>query len=287
MRHLAIATTAALLLAAPATLLAQSADAIIKRHTKTLAEDLETYLKQNPDADDTGEAIAFLIGSYERLEMTERQGELLELRYAGLPKGADIDPQEFFSTLQPLLALLIESGKKDEAKQLLARAKKDIAGHPDVERFVQFLTQLGGELNTPLVGDTLDLKFTSLQGDAIDLSKMAGKVVLVDFWATWCGPCIAELPNMQKAYTSYHDKGFEIIAISLDNEKEPLEAFIKENKMPWPQAFDGKGWQNEIAAQYGITSIPATFLVGKDGKIVATDLRGAALEAAIEKELGK
>ncbi len=287
MKYLALAASAALLIAAPGNLLAEDADTIIKRHTKLIAKDLETYLKENPDADDAGEAIDFLIGSYGRLEMSERQGELLTLRYDGLPKGADIDPQEFFSTLQPLLALLVEGGKKDEAKQLLTRAKKDIIGHADTERFAQFLQQLAGSLSTPGIGDTLDLKFTSIQGDAIDLSKMLGKVVLVDFWATWCGPCITELPSLQKTYATYHEKGFEIIAISLDNDKAPLETFIKENEMPWPQAFDGKGWQTELATQYGISSIPATFLIGKDGKIVATDLRGDALGELVGKELAK
>ena len=116
---------------------------------------------------------------------------------------------------------------------------------------------------------------------------MSGKVVLVDFWATWCPPCVAEMPNVIAAYNQYHDQGFEIIGISLDQDKDALLAFTKENKMPWPQYFDGKGWSNEIAGQYGIRGIPATFLIGKDGKIAATDLRGPALKSKLDELLAK
>jgi|TARA_B110000116_G_scaffold144522_1_gene125315 thiol-disulfide isomerase/thioredoxin len=145
-----------------------------------------------------------------------------------------------------------------------------------------------GELNRPGVGEVMELKFTSLAGKEIDLADMKGKVVLIDFWATWCGPCIAELPNVRKAYEDYHDKGFEIIGISLDKAKDEakLKSFVKDENMPWPQAFDGKGWDTDLAQQYGISSIPATFLVGKDGKIVSSNLRGPALSSAVKKELG-
>ena len=287
MKRQTLAATAAILFAATGATLAQNASAIIEEHTKHAAEALEAYLQKSPDAADAAEATEFLIESYARLGMTERQTELLEKKYAGLPKGADIEPQSFFGTFQPLFALHVESGNKDKAKATLAQAKKDIAGHPQADRFAKFLDQMGGELNKPSVGDTMEIKFTSLQGEEIDLAAMKDKVVLVDFWATWCGPCIAELPNVQKAYTDYHDKGFEVIAISLDQDKAKLEKFITEKKMPWPQAFDGKGWENEIASQFGITGIPATFLIGKDGKIAASNLRGSALEAAIKKQLGE
>jgi thiol-disulfide isomerase/thioredoxin len=160
---------------------------------------------------------------------------------------------------------------------------------PEVQKAITELVEdLKGELNGPGVGEVMELKFTSLAGKEIDLADMKGKVVLIDFWATWCGPCIAELPNVRKAYEDYHDKGFEIIGISLDKAKDEakLKSFVKDENMPWPQAFDGKGWGTALAKKYGITSIPATFLVGKDGKIVSSNLRGPALSSAVEKELG-
>ena len=98
-------------------------------------------------------------------------------------------------------------------------------------------------------------------------------MVLIDFWATWCGPCVAELPNVLKAYNDLHPKGFEIIGISLDQDKAKLEAFVKERGMAWPQYFDGKGWGNEISTRYGINSIPAMWLVNKKGMVVSTNAR--------------
>ena len=151
-----------------------------------------------------------------------------------------------------------------------------------------FLTQesLEAQLAAPGVGDVLDISFTSTTGEEVDLAKMKGKVVLVDFWATWCGPCIAEMPNVIAAYNKYHGKGFEIVGISLDQSKESLDAYVSENKMAWPQYFDGKGWQSDIAGKFGISSIPATFLVGKDGKVVASNLRGDQLEEKLDELLG-
>jgi thiol-disulfide isomerase/thioredoxin len=126
-----------------------------------------------------------------------------------------------------------------------------------------------------------------LDGKAIDLAAYKGKVVLIDFWATWCGPCVAELPNVIAAYEKYHAKGFEIIGISLDQSKDKLTAFTKEKNMTWRQYFDGLGWQNKVSTKYGIDSIPATFLLDGTGKIVAKDLRGDALDKKLAELLAK
>jgi thiol-disulfide isomerase/thioredoxin len=110
----------------------------------------------------------------------------------------------------------------------------------------------------------------------------------VDFWATWCGPCVAEVPHVVEAYNKLHDKGFEIVGISLDKDadKAKLESFVKENKMPWPQYFDGQYWQNAIAQKYGINSIPAMWLVDKKGNLV--DMNGRdGLEGKVEKMLAE
>ena len=132
-----------------------------------------------------------------------------------------------------------------------------------------------------------DFQVKDLQGRPLSVAGHKGKVVLVDFWATWCGPCVNELPNVKAAYEKYHARGFEIIGISLDQEEAKLTGFIKEHNMPWAQVFDGKGWENELAVKYGIRSIPATFLLDGEGKIIARGLRGAALEQALAKALGK
>ena len=111
--------------------------------------------------------------------------------------------------------------------------------------------------------------------------------MLLDFWATWCGPCVQELPNVVKTYDKYHSQGFEVIGISLDRDRQKLAGFTKEKKMPWPQYFDGLVWENKLAVKYGINGIPATFLLDGQGKIIAKDLRGEALEQAVAKALGK
>lgn len=131
-----------------------------------------------------------------------------------------------------------------------------------------------------------DFKVKDTEGKDLSLSEYKGKVVLVDFWATWCGPCMKEMPNVIAAYTKYHAKGFEIIGISFDKSKEKLDKVTKEKKMTWRQYFDGKGWGNELGKKFGIRSIPATFLVGKDGKIIAKNLRGDDLEKALAKAYG-
>ncbi|QIF00874.1 TlpA disulfide reductase family protein [Roseimicrobium sp. ORNL1] len=147
------------------------------------------------------------------------------------------------------------------------------------QRKLKTITALAGLKDKPL-----DLKFTAVDGREVDLSKMRGKVVLVDFWAVWCGPCVAEIPNVLKTYEKLHPKGFEIVGISLDQDKSKLEAFVKEKGMSWPQYFDGKGWQNEISSKFGINSIPAMWLVDKKGMLVSTNARGN-LEELVEKQL--
>ncbi len=117
-------------------------------------------------------------------------------------------------------------------------------------------------------------------GGTIAPEKYRGKVVLLDFWATWCGPCIAEMPSVRKVYDAYHAKGFEIVGISLDDPKDgaKIDAFVRENKIPWPQIHDTT---HELSKKFYVTAIPATFLVGRDGKITAVDLRGDDLAKAV------
>jgi thiol-disulfide isomerase/thioredoxin len=131
-----------------------------------------------------------------------------------------------------------------------------------------------------------DFATTNIYGLPLSVGALKGHVVLVDFWATWCPPCRAELPNVIANYKKHHGEGFDIIGVSLDDDREALDAFLKgQDGMTWPQYFDGQRWTNNLAVKYGVTSIPFTVLVGRDGKIVGKDLRGDDLSDAVTKAL--
>lgn len=130
----------------------------------------------------------------------------------------------------------------------------------------------------------------SVDGKDFDWSAYRGKVVLVDFWATWCGPCLRELPNVKKQYELYHDRGFDVVGVSLDEDRAKLEEFLGKEQLPWTTLFSddeaATGWDHPMANQYGVTAIPAVFLVDKDGKVVTMKARGEALGEELAKLLG-
>jgi thiol-disulfide isomerase/thioredoxin len=142
-----------------------------------------------------------------------------------------------------------------------------------------------GKIQKSLVPESPFPEFSvqDLEGKPLSLAAMKGKVVLIDFWATWCGPCVAELPHVLKAYEKHRAQGFEIIGISLDKEKDQLTSFLTREKMTWAQHLDGEDPDTSLAFKYGIKSIPATFLLDREGKIIEKNLRGEALEAAVAK----
>jgi thiol-disulfide isomerase/thioredoxin len=182
----------------------------------------------------------------------------------------------------------------DKGEELLKRLKADFPETPTGKYVDKVLASLEQQKEAKKLQSALrpgvafpDFNEKDLAGEPLSIARFKGKVVLVDFWATWCGPCVAELPNVLAAYNKYHDKGFEIIGVSLDQNGDDLKSFLKEKGMVWPQYFDGKGWGSKLGQKYGIDSIPATFLLDQEGKIVAKGLRGPALDAQLAKMLSK
>ncbi len=163
-----------------------------------------------------------------------------------------------------------------------------------VDRYASVNTQLLGMARTNLedmdviqrlaIGkEPIPFEVTDLNGSSLSLEKYKGKVVLLDFWATWCAPCLQEMPNVKRIYKQYHQQGFEIIGISLDSNRNALEKYVRRNDIKWPQHFDGKAWNNEVAKKYKVRSIPATFLLDRSGKIRYKSVRGSRLAQAVEK----
>ncbi len=151
-------------------------------------------------------------------------------------------------------------------------------------KYVKNLKESLAKMKLTAVGEIApDFTQNDPDGKPVKLSDFRGKYVLVDFWASWCGPCRAENPNVVAAFNKYKGKNFTILGVSLDRERDPWLKAITDDKLTWTHVSDIKYWDNEVAKMYGVRSIPANFLLDKTGKIVGRNLRGDALEAALAK----
>jgi len=215
-----------------------------------------------------------------------------DVERAAQAKASEGEPAAMAELEKGIRALQKEFPKRPEIMQMLLEAAINAEGDK-ARALLQEITNGAAtdEIKTSAVsqlkkleavGKPIDLRFTAVDGREVDLSKLKGKVVLIDFWATWCGPCVGELPHVKDAYDQQHPKGFEIVGVSLDREKESLTAFVSGHKMDWPQFFDGLAWQNKFALQFGIESIPAMWLIDKKG-----NLRDINARAGLSDKIGK
>ena len=239
---------------------------------------------------------------------------LIKKVQAGLNEGKKTEA-EFATELKEFDTLLSKSGGPDEAarvlamkallyvqvfedlakgKELFKKITTDYPGASTAKQAEQVIIDIERverlrKIQESLVPGTKfpDFEEKDIEGKPLSVGRYKGKVVLVDFWATWCGPCRIELPNVIATYEKHHKNGFEILGISLDKDAETMKKFTADSGMTWQQYFDGQLWQNKLAQQYGIMSIPATFLLDRHGTIIGRDLRGPDLDKAVADALAK
>ena len=183
-------------------------------------------------------------------------------------------------------SLNIETHKSsfDKVKE---RLEKEMPNSRTYKEYTGYLKSLESVLNTAVGQVAPDIELPSPDGENINLSSLKGKVVLVDFWASWCRPCRRENPNVVKIYEKYKDKGFEVYSVSLDRTKDKWIQAIKQDNLIWPgHVSDLGGWKSSAAALYSVKSIPQTFLLDANGKIIAKNLRGNRLEQKLAELFG-
>jgi thiol-disulfide isomerase/thioredoxin len=164
------------------------------------------------------------------------------------------------------------------------------AAYPDGEKSIDFEADAepaeAGDTLESLVGKPFDLEGYTPGGTPLDMAQYKGKVVLIDFWATWCGPCRAEIPNILESFREHHQEGFDVIAVSLDRDLDALARFLAEEKPPWTVVADAHPQnRNSMGAKYGIRGIPSFVLVGRDGRVAAVNCRGPSLGPVVAEAL--
>ncbi len=224
----------------------------------------------------------------------------MELLFSGT---AEVPVEQFTSTLQAftkeypgqmtcafLAAQAVEvefSGQVKHAQAIFDVIRPQIAEVKNADLRTQIDRTIADfEKRASILGSTLDLKDLNVFGGVpLDWSQYQGKVVLVDIWATWCGPCIGEFPNLKSIYKEYKDKGFEIIGVSVDDTMSDLQEFLQRDPLPWTIAFSSDpnrtGFDTPLAKELGVSAIPFLVLVDRSGKVVGLHKRGKALEAAV------
>lgn len=205
--------------------------------------------------------------------LNAKQVELRKQRGLKMLEFAKANPNSFFSltALSEVAGMYADMATVRTVLSSLNKdlQKMDMAKELDQRIVAEQITAIGKPAPAFTQNDLSD--------KPLSLSDLKGKVVLLDFWASWCSPCRAENPNMLKQYKIYKDKGFEILSVSLDAKKEPWVEAIEQDGLPWLHVSDLKGWNNAVGRLYGVRGVPACYLIDRDGKIIADNVRGEKL----------
>jgi thiol-disulfide isomerase/thioredoxin len=291
--------------------LAQQKKEVQEAYNKVRQQALEQYTARMKELSATETALA------ERILQTEKDlqsraylmaaGIMMPKRIAELAKA---EPEQRVATVEALKQLLRAKAEQGLTAQdaMLARSAGQalefsqqtelaadayrafaelFAENADAvsRQYASFFASTAKRLG--LVGHEMELAGTTVAGQPFDWSSYRGKYVLVDFWATWCGPCVAEIPNLKRLYATYHERGFDIVGISLDRNTNALTTYLKQQEIPWVTLYEQDGGGvHPVAKQYGISAIPTMFFVDKEGKVLSLQARGAELRNLLEQHLG-
>lgn len=291
----------------------KSVSDLLRSHDKALIRDLADYIQKHPKAEDRDEAyhalfdraiehdwfaeneatakaylaeqkdgavrpLAYIIVTMARAQAGQFK-EALE-QYKALMAGVDkADQEEFAASFADQLAgAATSAGEFAVARQVYQVLLEHFGENPDLKRKVMDdlarLDKIGKPAPTVVASE--------IDGKTFRLSDLKGKYVLVDFWATFAAPCVAELPNIKAAYDKYHARGFEVVSVSLDEKVGPVTDFVRSRKLPWHQLHDASAGSSPADA-FGVSNIPASFLIDPQGRIIRLDLRGPALEQVLSK----
>jgi peroxiredoxin len=283
------------------------------RHDRAFIDELAQYLQKNPKADDRDQAYATLFnkaiehdwfGEVEELAghylKSDPEGPVKALaqiiqtmahahagkfdlalgRFRELMQGLGQNDQEEFaaSFSENLAATAVAAGEVAIARQVYTTLLSKFGESPNLRQKIQAELKRLDKVGKPAPAFTSE----NIKGSTIRLADYRGKYVLLDFWATWCAPCLSELPRLQAAYAAYHNAGFEIIGVSLDETKSAVVDFTKVRNIPWPQIHNSSSSADLVDA-FGVITIPAVYLIDPEGVIVRLDLRGKALDDTLSQ----
>jgi thiol-disulfide isomerase/thioredoxin len=226
------------------------------------------------------------IGEVARASEAERAEIIKAVKERVARKAVDELENQDIGLVMGLAQVLERGGQTKLAAEVNREFGEQFAtsSNPEIAGLGRMLQGVARRMD--LVGNEMEIKGTLLDGSAFDWASYRGKVVLIDFWATWCGPCRVELPNVKKSFDQYHDQGFDVVGISLDRRRDDLEKFLATEKLPWVTLYEGDGVRNPNAEYYGIMGIPTVVLVGRDGKVVSLNARGPELGRLLRELIG-